>query len=351
MAIVRTLGGFELADYTDEINKIPNMWNLIGGELGLFREEVKSVYSVEFDDRDESLTLIEANKLDTEKVEWNEQDFSNLHSVVIPHFQKADSIKPRDIRGIRRHGTPMDFETVDSVRADKMIRIQRSWDATMEYARMQAIMGNVYAPTAPTNVTNWYTEFGVTRKETNHNLADPAFDILAAIEEEVAHIQDNVLTGGNVSGVICLASPEYFQQLISSDQIEEYYKDYSTSAQAQPLRDRLAMDGNNSRTRFRKFEFQGVVFYEYRGSFADRNGVQQRLIPANEAYYLPMGVEDMFLTYFAPANFLDSLNIPAQRSYFFEWMNKGKNIHIHTESNFLNMVRRPQAVTQATFVP
>ena len=65
-----------------------------------------------------------------------------------------------------------------------------------------------------------------------------------------------------------------------------------------------------------------------------------------------MGTTDMFKTYFSPANKFDHVNTLGEEQYMFEYADgKGTEIILETESNFLNMVRRPQAVVKGVIEP
>ena len=72
-------------------------------------------------------------------------------------------------------------------------------------------------------------------------------------------------------------------------------------------------------------------------------------VAEGEAYLMPVGVRDMFKTYFAPANRFGTINRRAQGSYWFEYLNeKDDNIEIMTEQNFLNALLNPAAIVQLT---
>ena len=70
-------------------------------------------------------------------------------------------------------------------------------------------------------------------------------------------------------------------------------------------------------------------------------------VPEGDAYLLPVGVRDLFKTYYAPANRFGSVNRRAQGSYWFEYLNeKDDIIEIMTEQNFLNAMLNPAAIVR-----
>jgi hypothetical protein len=156
------------------------------------------------------------------------------------------------------------------------------------------------------------------------------------MEEVIAHVQDNAGMGGSASGVMALCSPEFFSKLIAHESIKAAYQFYASTQE--PLRQRMG----GPTTMYREFFHGGVKFVEYRGSY---NG--QRLIPAGDAVFVPTGINDLFVTYYGPANKFEFTNTVGEEVYAFEYTDpKGEKIEIETETNFINMLTRPQLVVR-----
>jgi len=323
---------FELVDYTEELLLVPNTWGLVN-ELGIFRNEGVAQHSITVESSQGTLGLV-TDKVRGERNNVNRDDTRALRSFAIPHFPLDDAIKPEDVQGKRAYGSPDQSETEAAVIARKLERIRRSHAATLEAARCFAITtGSIYAPNG-TVAGNYYTDFGVTRKEVDFVLGTSSTDVLAKSEEAIAHIQDNILSGENVSNVTVLCSPGFFGKLITQAGVKEAYKYYSSTQE--PLRQRLGSG------LYRRFTHGGVEYIEYRGSY---NGAV--LIPAGDAYAMPLGTSDMFISYFSPANKFDFVNTIGEEAYAFTFRDpKGSQIEIQTESNFVNLVRRPQALVR-----
>lgn len=329
---------FEFNDFTEELLLIPNQWGLLNA-LNVFSEDSVSTSVLQFDETAQTLTLIEDQRRGTRK-QVNRDDYSKLHTVGIPHFPFDDVIRPEDVISRRMPGTKNDADTIARVRMQKMDRLRRSWAATLEYARMQALMGNVYNPNNTNDVQNWYTEFGVSQVSVDYSLDTTTTDVLAKGELAIAASQDNILSGEIVSEFVAICSPEFFSSLIGHAEVKEAYKYYSSGQE--PLRNRLT---SSLGARHREFVYGGIRYIEYRGSYTDKNGATKRIVPANEAYLLPLGTEDTFVTYFAPADRFEYIFTAGQPQYMFEFPDeRGHLIEIESESNFLNMVRRPKCV-------
>lgn len=325
---------FELVDYTEELLLVPNKWGLIN-ELGLFGEEGVAQHSVTVESSEGTLGLV-TDKIRGERNNVNKDDTRALRSFAIPHFPMDDAVKPEDVQGKRAYGSADQAETEAAVIARKLERIRMNHSVTLEAARAYAItVGAIYAPNGTVS-GNFYTDFGITRKSIDFVLGTSTTDLNAKSEEGIAHIQDTIQSGEVVSNIIVLCSPAFFGKLINHATVKEAYK-YYTSTQ-EPLRNRLGSGV------YRRFVHGGVEYIEYRGSY---NGTA--LIPAGEAYMLPQGTSDMFKTYFSPANKFQFVNTLGEQAYVFSYRDpKDSEILLQSEANFLNLIRRPQAVVQLT---
>jgi len=325
---------FELVDYTQELLLVPNKWGLIN-ELGIFSNESVAQHSVTVESSQGTLGLV-TDQVRGARNTVNSDDTRALRSFPIPHFPLDDAIKPEDVQGKRAYGNADAAETEAAVTARKLERIRSNHAITLEAARAYALTtGAIYAPNGTVS-GNFFTDFGVTQKSIDFVLGTTTTDLLAKSEEGIAHIQDNILTGEVVNQVIVLCSPTFFAKLIAHATVKEAYK-YYTSTQ-EPLRNRLGSG------LYRRFEHGGVTYIEYRGSF---NGTA--LIPAGEGVMLPTGTADMFKTYFSPANRFSHVNTLGEEAYAFTYRDpKDVEIQIQTESNFLNLIRRPAAVVKVT---
>ena len=341
MAITRSyVSGFEVTDRTEDLLLVPNVWGLTQ-QLGIFQVEGLNTDVASVEVVSKSYGLLE-DRVRGQRAMVNKDYTRQIKTFAVPHFNGDDAIYPKDIAGKRAYGSD-NAETVDAVRARKLERIRMSHAATLEAARMNAIVnGTAYAPNGTVSY-NWYTEFGATRKEVDFVLDVGTTNILGKIDEVVAHIQDNAFTGTVVGEIYALCSPEFFTALISHPAVIEAFKYYTASQQV--LRERLAARGLDAR--YREFSYGGVLFVEYRGGFAGTMGSITRYIPSNDAYFMPMTGGDDFVTYFAPAQKFDLLNTVGQEAYVFEYADpKGEQIILETEMNVLSVLRRPSLVVR-----
>lgn len=333
--IVRSFGNaFEVQDWTQEIVNIPNTWGTIG-RMGLFQTESVAEHVVVFEEITKDGAVI-VDRVRGDRALVSKDGTRKLHTFAVPHFPLDDAISPQDLQGKRAYGSAAGVETLEAVRLRKMERLRKAHADTLELARAQAITtATVYAPNGTVS-QNWNTEFGVTRKSVDFLLGTAGTEILAKSEECIAHIQDNT-QGETVTGIVVLCSPEFFAKLIAHASVKQAYQYYSSTQE--PLRNRAGGDFVIQR----RFVHGGVEYIEMRDTIAG-----QRLIPANKAFFVPLGTS-MFKTYFSPAMRFGLVNTLGEEVYMWESADpKGTKIEIETESNFVNALLRPNLIVEAT---
>ncbi|WOZ57476.1 major capsid protein [Pseudomonas phage vB_PseuGesM_254] len=335
---------YELTDRTKDMLVVPNIWGLTQ-QLGIFTTESVSQETVTFEEITKTYGLLE-DRIRGQRATLGKDHTRKMYSFFIPHFPHDDYITPRDVRGKVAFGSGTgvktdNVETLAAVRARKLERIRMNHSATLEVARMHTIVtGTAYAPSGTVSY-DWYAEFGKTRKVVDFDTATPTTDMIAKVEEVIAYIQDNTGDGSGSGDIYGICSPEFFSAFIAHPTMKEAYKYYASGKQI--LRERLTASGLDAR--FREFVFGGVNLIEYRGT--DING--KRFVPVGEAYFLPKSQGDEFVTYFAPAEKFDLVNTMGLEAYVWEYADeKGEKITLESETNFLNVLRKPQLVVKAT---
>lgn len=339
MAIVRSFAnGFEVTDWTEEVNVIPNSWGTIG-QLGIFQEVPVAEHTVTFEE------VLKDGALIVDQVRGGRNSVSKdytrkIHTFGIPHFPLQDSISPQDIQGKRAYGAQGDAEQLEAVRMRKMERIRRDHAWTLEAARAQLITaGTAYAPNGTVS-QNFFTEFSKTQTTVDFAFTTSTTDVMAKIETGLAALQDNAGSSTTMSGAVCLASPTWFAALIAHASTKTAFQ-YYTSTQ-EPLRQRLAA-GGSATAMHREFFYGGVRFIEMRDAY---NGTQ--LITTNKAYLIPTGT-DAFRSYFSPANRFGLVNTLGEQVYLFESAApNGTEITLESESNFINAALRPELIIEFT---
>lgn len=339
MPITRSYASnFDVIDYTQELQIIPNSWTLLN-DVGLFSEEFLTTHTVTFEEQNKSLALI-GDQHRGAKPQANKDDVRKIRSYPIAHFPIVDEILPADIQGKRAYGSQDQAETEAAVIARKMDRIRRNIDITLEVGRFSTLTtGNLYAPNG-TIAGNLFSDFGITQTSVDFVLGTAATDVMSKVETVIASMQDNANTGDIISGVVAYCSPEWFAKFIAHAKIQTAYQYYTATEGQQIQRNRA---GNNMGL-YREFTYGGIRFIEVRTVLAG-----QRLIPAGEVVFVPLGTTDTFVSYFGPANRLDFVNTVAERAYLWMYRDpKGTHIDLDGEFDVTHVIRRPQLVIKGT---
>lgn len=339
MPITRSYGNaFEVVDYTQELQLIPLAPTLLN-DTGLFAEEMLSTHTVTFEEVAQSIGLV-GDTYRGSKPQANNDDNRKIRSYPLAHFAVTDSILPQDIQSKRAYGSQDAAETEAAVMARKMERIVKSFEQTLEAARFSTLTtGNIYAPNG-TIAGNFFNDFGVTQTVVDFDLDVATTDVVSKVETVIAVMQDNANTGDVITGVIGYCSPEFFSAFIAHAKIQQAYQ-YFSATEGQMIQRNRAGAGTGL---YREFTYAGVRLIETRQQIGG-----QRLIPANEAVFVPVGTTDSFVTYFGPCSKLDFVNTMAERTYMFQYRDpKGERLELDASSDFINVLRRPKLVVKAT---
>jgi hypothetical protein len=330
---------FSSTSLTEAINIVPNDYGRIR-ELGLFESEPLATTTVAVQYANGTLNLLPTRERGAPP-SYGAPEKRGARSFRCFHIPHEDFVLADEVQNIiARTASDRILESVSTVVNRKQITMRRKHAITLEHMRMGALRGEILDNDG-SSLLNLFTEFGVTQKVVDFVLGTATTDVKAKAREVSAYVEDN-LFGEVMSGIHVLASPEWFAKFIGHAKVEEIYKYYD--GQNNPLRQDVR----------RAFPFQGLVIEEYRGSaqYLQEDGTYatRRFIPAGEAIAFPTGTVDTFRTYFAPADFMDTVNSMGEEIYvrqaidpeFQRW------VKLHSQSNPLPMVKRPALLVRLT---
>jgi len=337
MAIVRSYtDSFQIIDRTQEVVSIPNTIGIIN-QLGIFSPvQGITTNTVSFEDIAYN-TAVMTDQFRGQRGQYAKDATRKLRSYPVPHFPLDDSIKPEDIQGKSAYGTNDQAETQAGVTARKLETIRRSGASLLEISRAKLLEdGSVYAPNGTVSV-NFYSDFGVTRKEIDFVFGTSTTDIIGKTEEGIAYLTDNAFAGGlGATDHIALCHPTFFANLIKHPKVQTAYTYFQSAVN--PLRERL---NSGLPMNTRQFIYGGIRYIEYRVLKPDGTPY----VPAGEARLIPQGMTDVFETFAAPANKMGIVNTMGQEMYVFEYADfKGNGIEIEAESNIINVCKKPQLI-------
>jgi len=322
------LGGYSLADMTQAINILPNLYTRLG-QIGLFRFEGVSQRSIVIEQREGVLSLLPSVPLGAPATVGN-REARSMRSFALPWIPHDDVILPADIQGMPALGLSDATDPLVEVMNRKLTLMRRKHAQTREYMEMNALRG-IVKDGAGTTLYNYFTEFGLAQISVDFVFGTAGTNIQSKVRTTLRAIEDNLL-GETMITAHALVSSEFFDKLISHPKTEDAYKFFSATG-GQPLREDMR----------RAFPFAGMLFEEYNGSVTLSNGTSERLIPTGEGIAFPMGTFDTFTTYGGPANLLETANTIGLPLYARQMVDaKGRWIDLMTEASILPVNKRPR---------
>lgn len=238
-----------------------------------------------------------------------------VHTFETSHYRKDGAVYADEVLNARAVGVTAARESMVTRRDEVMAKLRRDIDLTHESLRITTLnspsnaFGNAPASAA--------VAFGAT---------DSA--IRSAIFNNIIKPMESALKGIPYSGLLALCDDTFWAGLIESKTIKETYLN---QVQASALR------GSTTE----QVIFGGVTFERYRG-------VGSTVISSGKAKVIPVGVSELFIQAFAPADTMDQVGAGAMgqpyyaNAYPIDDGNRG--VYIEMQTNPVMVCTRPQAV-------
>lgn len=325
---------FSVTSLTDAINKIKFVPGRIGA-MGLFQSTGVSTLTVAIEEKSGILSLVSPTPRGGVGITLDKAK-RTLRDIRVPHFEINDAIMADEVQGIRAWGSETEVETVQGKVAERGMIHSQSFAATEEYSRIGAIKGIVTYADATT--LNLFTTFGVSQiaeRDWDLDNGSPAAGVVrktcAAVYRQIA----GELEGTPFSGIHALCGNDFFDDLIAHTEIRASYLQQQEASQL-----RTGYVDGGAGGSFGSFNFGGITFENYRGSVGSTE-----FISSNEAHFFPTGVPGLFRTYYAPADYIETVNTQGQRLYAKQYeMPNGKGVHFDVQTNALHICTRPRVL-------
>lgn len=315
---------FSVPNLTAAINETPYVPGRIGA-LGLFSEEGIStlVAQIEYDGQTIGLVAAKPRGSYGTPVTLAGRRLLPINTV---HLPQRSAMMADEIQSIRAFGSQSDLEVAEARVRKYLAKHRMQLDMTHENHRLGAIKGKVLDADGTTVLLDVYQTFGITQKEFNMELGTAGTIVRIKCSEVVDMIAD-ALGGTPMLGVRALCGKNFWSSLIDHKSVRETYLN---TQQAAELRGK-APDS---------FEHGGIIFERYRGRIAGQPHVHD-----DEAHAFPENVPDMFLTRFAPADYMETVNTDGLPYYSrVEPLPMGKGLEIESQSNPLHVPAIPKAI-------
>lgn len=328
--------GFEVLDFTPLTELFPRIPKFIS-DLGLFTPYYGSTTIAQVERVEDGIDTIAAQPRGADR------NYAGREKAIQRNFNTAffpldAKFTPQEIQDLKEYGTtdvPMSMQNRVNRSQE---RIAKSHATLKERAMYAAVLeGKSYAPNFPQAQYVYADEFGVSAKVKSQfdvDFSDQDTDPRTTIEQQARqHIQKYAGDAGEAYRVVAIVGSQFFDALKDHPKCTQAYSQYPSTSE--PLRDRLGANSIN-----RSWETEGVLYLE------DFMGQQIGALGADEAYFMPLGISDMFQCHYSPADHKDYANTTAQDMYM--WMLEDhRTSRVETETSFICVNTRPELVVPA----
>ncbi len=323
---------FNSIQLTKGINRIPNNYGRLRG-LGLFSEEPVSNRNIWIEEIDGTLTVLPTKPVGSPG-ELGSEDKRTGRSFSAWHIPHDDVVLPEEVQGVRVFGQEFGSDSVSAKVAQKLAKMRQRHGITLEALRWGALRGTILDADGST-LLNLYTAFNRSRTTIDFVLDNDATEIQGKCMDLLNHM-DSYAQGETISGVHVFCSVTFFKAFISHPLVKAAYAGWEAA------QNRLGGDLRSG------FEFCGITWEQHIGS-SSYAGASTNFITSDQALAVPLGTQETFVTHFAPADFNEAVNtfgLPVYAKQEERKFNRGWDIH--TQSNPLVLVRRPELVVTLT---
>lgn len=321
---------FGLVAMTEAINKAPYKPMQIGA-AGLFVERGIPTTKVAIEEKNGQLVLVQTKPRGGPGDTMGSPK-RTARALVVPHLPMQSGIDADEVEGIRAFGSENNVLAVTELRDERLADMRASIEVTIEHMRAGALQGLVKDADGST-LLNLFTEFAVSQSTATLTV-DDSTDQGDSLRAQCVAIQrqiETVIGAGPISGYRAYCGSSFMDDIRADKSV------VATLRYADPQALLQAEAG------VRRFVFGGIVWEEYRGSTGG-----SPFFAADKAYVFPVG-PSIFRTWFAPANYEETVNTPGLPFYAKSEPRKfGKGIDMEAQSNPLSICTRPDAVVEVT---
>lgn len=322
---------FSVAGMTAAINTVPEGQKVPTLLDGLFEEEGITTTAVFIERENDSLTLVPAAERGAVS---NVTTGSNRDKVPFQtiHLPTKAVIRADEVQGIRAFGSESELESVQELVNKRLLKMRKRLDATIRFQRMGALTGKVYDADGTKVLLDLHARFGITQQTTAMALGTQTTKLIGKVTEAKRKAEDAIGDAAVITGWLAVCGRGFWDALTTHDNTEKAFERFQDG---QFLRDDKRVGG---------FNFAGVEWHEFYGKIG---GIE--FIGTNDAYLIPLGVDGMFITNFAPADYMETVNtvgLPYYASQ--EPLPHNKGIDVEAQANPLSLCTRPRAIIKLT---
>lgn len=306
--------------------------------LNIFRTQTISTTHVAIEkDKAQNIFLVRASPRGAPGQTFGKNNRS-MRMLPVPHFQVDDAVYADEVQNIRAFGDTVAVETLQGRIAERAAEVSASFALTEEYQRLSVITKGQLLDSDGSVLYDYNDEFGESMPaEVDFDLdnASPEPGAIRVKSAAVWRAMGNSLDGIPFTGILAICGDAFFDALVNN---AETRPTYLNTAEARDLRSGYLDPTGGT---WGSFTYGDIRWVNYRGG-------QSVGIDTNKAYFIPLGVPDLFRTVYAPADYIETVNRPGQRLYAKQWrMPNDKGVNMEFQTNVLHYVTRPRVLMRA----
>lgn len=328
---------FSFVSLTDSILKVPFIPGRVG-ELGLFTQQGVPTTSIAIEEYAGQLALVQTSPRGGPGAVVDKKK-RTARLLKIPHIQRDDNIMAEEVQNVREFGVPAQPRTVATYMQDRMSIHANAMDTTIEWHRVGAING-IVLDADNSVIYNLFDEFQLTQPSSvSFALATATTQVRKKCTQIIRSI-GYALGGVPYTGVSALCGDDFWDALVDHPEVRDTYK-YQQESEGAKLR---------ARTAWGTFMYGGIQFENYRGYLGGFDGsAVTPFIAADQCRFFPTGAPNLFKTYYAPADYMETVNTMGLPRYA-----KGipsdnnKSLRLEMQTNPLSICLRPNSLITGT---
>lgn len=299
------------------------------GQLGLFGSKGINTTTVQIEKVGNLLILVPAGERGQPGTP-NRRPKRNMIPFNTIHLPQTGAVMADEVQNVRAFGSETEIQAVQNVVNDELSTMRRNLDATIEFQRIGAVKGQIVDSDGSTVLVDLFTAFGISQTTVNMALGVATTKIRKKCMDILNKVED-ALGAAMWTRVRAVCGRTFFQDFIDHDDVRAAYERYN---QGEMLR-------NDPRG---GFDFGGITWEQYRGKVGST-----AFVPDAEAYIIVEGVPDLYITRFAPADYIETVNTMGLPYYAKqELMKMGKGIDLDAQSNPISLCTRPSVSIKLT---
>lgn len=329
---VHTADPFSLESLTAAVNQVPYRPGQVSA-TGIFEEDSVTTTMISVEMREGKLGLVEPSQRGGDGETTDDENRKKV-PFEVPHYQRNDAVLADEVQNVREFGTESSLEMITGRVNRKAQRHAADLTMTLEHQRVGAIKGIITSKSGGVLV-DCYNAFGISVPAAVSLELDVDSTIVANLFQDVIYAIEDALDEP-YSGLHVFTGRDFHKALWTHKSVRDTFL-YNTGATV------LRQDVPDI------FQFAGATWERYRTGAKATTDLGAPYIAANEARVVPLGVSELFITRFAPADYNETVNTPGLPFYSRATEKRnGKGYDLEVQMNAVSLCTRPAVLRRLT---